>query len=162
MMDARRDVVTGFLKDTPADYLLMVDSDMEFYPEDLRRLYECFSQDPSVGAASGLYVDSNGYPVAGSLRPDGGYLPLETPPAEATPVDIAGAGFLLIKREVFRSITPEKAFNHVTHPSGKVLGEDVSFCTRLKDAGYKLMLDPQVFLGHLKVRRLYPDGRSLP
>lgn len=162
MMDARRDVVMGFLKDTPAKYLLMVDTDIIFNPSDLDLLFKVL---PEPGVASGLYVDSNGYPVAGYFKPDGGYSPLPSPaPVDPLRVDAVGAGFLLIPREVLENLPggPTQAFDHLVGPTGRVLGEDVSFCRRLAEAKVPIFLHPEVFLGHLKVRQLYPDGSTLP
>ncbi len=189
MMDARRDIMRGFIEDTTADYLMMVDADIEFYPGDIQDLYQHL-EDPEVGMASGVYVDSNGYAVAGDFDddPGKGYSPLRKPPVGPSVVDAVGAGFVLIKRSLFEGsnainspansgdVKPKlnylTAFDHIVLPATtldhnsreihKVLGEDVSFCRRLKEAGYKIILDPDVFLGHLKVRRLYPDGRTLP
>jgi hypothetical protein len=60
-------------------------------------------------------------------------------------VDATGAAFLLVKREVFERIaeTKEEPFA-IRGP-----GEDVSFCLRAKELGYKIFVDTTVEIGHV-------------
>jgi hypothetical protein len=60
-------------------------------------------------------------------------------------VDATGAAFLLVKREVFEKIaeTKEEPFT-IRGP-----GEDISFCLRAKEKGYKIFVDTTVEIGHV-------------
>ncbi len=167
MMDARRDIVEGFLDDTACQYLLMVDTDIEFSVQDVLTILSHVSYSETDPVVSGLYVDSSGYPVAGNFNSAGGYQPLDKRPTAPTAVDCAGCGFLLIPRRVLEALPRESWFDHIVLPANdngyhKVLGEDISFCKRIKDLGFKLLLDPDIYLAHLKVRRMYPDGTNTP
>ena len=103
MMDARRDIVEGFLNDTACQYLLMLDTDIEFSVSDVLTALSHVSYSKSDPVVSGLYVDSAGFRVAGNFNPDGGYQPLAEPPTSPTAVDCAGCGFVLIPRTVLES-----------------------------------------------------------
>ena len=167
LMDARRDIVEGFLDDTACKYLLMLDTDMEFSAQDVLTALSHMAYSKSDPCVSGLYVDSSGFPVAGNFVADGGYKPLAHPPTGPTPVDAVGCGFLVIPRWVLESIPRGTWFDHTVLPPNdlgysKVLGEDVSFCKRASSVGARILLDPSIYLAHLKVRRLYPDGTNTP
>jgi hypothetical protein len=64
---------------------------------------------------------------------------------EMIQVDIAGTGFMLIKREVFDKV---KAPWFECYDKG-MAGEDVYFCAKCKDAGVKVWVDTALHLGHI-------------
>jgi GT2 family glycosyltransferase len=164
LYEARNEMVRDFLS-TEAEALLMVDTDMIFEPDDLRRL---MSIDAPI--AAGAYMFNLEQLDAAMNIPDIGPTSLLADPLPDEPgeVDFAGTGFMLIKREVFEAIG-EKWFNHLTIDApaaegedheGWWLWEDWSFCERARNAGYKIMLDPRTRLGHVKSLTLTP-GRDL-
>jgi hypothetical protein len=66
-------------------------------------------------------------------------------------VDATGTGCLLCDMEVYYKIKPpwfEFPNNPDPNISG-VVGEDIWFCKKLKDAGYKIFVDTEVSAGHL-------------
>ena len=67
-------------------------------------------------------------------------------------VSHTGFGFLLIKKGVFESMT-YPWFKPIEKRIGDMVDftmEDVSFCLRAKEAGFKIYIDPQVIVGHEK------------
>lgn len=59
--------------------------------------------------------------------------------------EVAGVGMaaIIIRREVFEN-TPRPWF--APYPYA---GEDVSFCMRAREAGYKIYIDPSMIIGHI-------------
>ena len=63
-------------------------------------------------------------------------------------VDATGAAFLLTKREVFEKIAENLKPDEGPFTQGG-WGEDVSFCRRARAAGYKVMVDTSIEIGHV-------------
>lgn len=155
LYEARNQMVRDFL-DTDADALLMIDTDMIFTPDDLRKLA---ALDVPIAACAYMF-DLETIDAAINIPGQGPTSIISNPlSTEVGEVDFAGTGFMLIKREVFEAIG-DKWFNHLTIEAPKVEGkdhdgwwlwEDWSFCERARDAGFKIILDPTVRPGHLKV-----------
>ena len=63
-----------------------------------------------------------------------------------------GFGFILIKRGVFESLT-YPWFKPIFYEIGNCFdfcAEDVGFCKRIIEKGYKIYVDPRVRIGHIK------------
>jgi hypothetical protein len=67
---------------------------------------------------------------------------------ELVEVDATGAGCLLFNMSVFRKM-PAPWFKFRFLESGEGVGEDIGFCSELKNAGYKIYVDTTVPCGHL-------------
>lgn len=132
-------------------HLLWIDDDMVFRGDAVPRL---IAHDlPIVGGL--CYNRHHPYnPVMLYEPPKGcesvGYLfRYEWPqPPGLLEVDATGAAFLLTKREVFEKIAEslkpgEGPFDQIEW------GEDVSFCKRARAAGYKVMVDTSIEVGHV-------------
>lgn len=64
--------------------------------------------------------------------------------------DAAGCACLVVKREVFEAV-PEPWFRTLRDGYGKTLrGEDLDFCKRANDKGYRVSYYPRVMFGHQK------------
>ena len=66
-------------------------------------------------------------------------------------VGATGAGCLLLDMKIFYNI-PGPWFKFIENPNkekGGVIGEDIYFCTKLKEHGYKIFVDTSVVCGHL-------------
>jgi hypothetical protein len=73
------------------------------------------------------------------------------------PVVYSGMGFMAIKREVFDKIKYpyfDSAILTITRDDGTVIrdicSEDVSFCKKITEAGYQIMVNTDIRVGHLK------------
>lgn len=64
-------------------------------------------------------------------------------------VDATGGGCLMFDMEVFRKI-PYPWFEFKKQEgTGRIIGEDILFCQKLKAAGYKIFVDSSLECGHL-------------
>ena len=59
-----------------------------------------------------------------------------------------GMGCALIATHVFKTI-PFPWFTYVTYPNGDVLSEDLDFCCKAGQAGFKIYADTRVHCGHI-------------
>jgi len=132
-------------------HLLWIDDDMVFRGDAVPRL---IAHDlPIVGGL--CYNRHHPYnPVMLYEPPKGcesvGYLfRYEWPqPPGLLEVDATGAAFLLTKREVFEKIAENLKPDEGPFTQGG-WGEDVSFCRRARAAGYKVMVDTSIEIGHV-------------
>lgn len=154
-------LVQKFLR-TEADALLMIDTDMYFGVEEYDRLLTS-AKDRDI--VSGLYFANERPPRPAMHRWVDGHAKsfTEWEDHEVLEVDGFGAGFLLVKRAVYQAMDhPElyegragSWFNQSAHgPAGQLLNEDSSFCLRAQEHGYKLYVDTDCMVGHMKTRVL--------
>ena len=147
------------------DYQLWIDSDIVFNVE---KFYQLVLMDEKI--APGWYCTEDGKTTSvahwldeDDFKGNGGVMNHETLDSIAKrqkpfTVDYAGFGWLLIKHGVFED-------SQMTYPwfapkmqifeSGAVqdmCGEDVSFCLDAKEAGFRIMCDPRIRVGHEKTR----------
>ncbi len=145
-----------------ADYILWLDSDMVFPRDTLLRLYE---QREKADIVSGLYFRRVPpfSPVAMtklSVREDGmgcDYEDLVDIPKEPFEVEGIGFGCVFMGVDVVMSVLSkfDTAFNPIYG-----MGEDLAFCWRARECGYKILCDPTITLGHVGnqiVTRTYYD-----
>jgi GT2 family glycosyltransferase len=60
--------------------------------------------------------------------------------------DAIGTGCLLIKADVFKKISKPWFFYGA---EDRMIGEDIYFCEKAKEAGFKIWCDPNLEVGHL-------------
>lgn len=136
-------VVKGF------DYLFSVDSDISFPPNTLERL---LAHDKDV--VSGLYIQRKpGLHILEIYEPNenGGVVNMPYPKLKGRNlVEVAGCGFgcALVKAEVLREIGyPQfKYYSAIEHRN--TVSEDVDFCKKARDKGFKIWADPNVLCNH--------------
>lgn len=145
-----RDTIARFAVENGYDYVLFVDSDMQFDKPDIDRLLS-----HNVGICSGLYVTRNGEDknvcyeriITRRRFP---YRPPELIEDKSTSgygrVAACGFGFCLIKTSVIKSMF--KRYKSLFEPKWGV-GEDIAFCIRAKRCGYYTFIDRDVKLGHI-------------
>jgi FkbM family methyltransferase len=136
-------VVKGF------DYLFSVDSDISFPPNTLSKL---LSHDKDV--VSGLYIQRKpGLHILEIYEhnQNGGVSNMPYEKLKGRPlVEIAGCGFgcALVKAEVMCEIGyPQfKYYSAIDHRN--TVSEDVDFCRKARDKGFKIWADPSVLCSH--------------
>jgi cellulose synthase/poly-beta-1,6-N-acetylglucosamine synthase-like glycosyltransferase len=72
-------------------------------------------------------------------------------------IDAAGAGFLLVKREVFNKVSLPWFKCEQDETGRRSRGEDMYFCRKAKEAGFKIWVDPSVVLSHISDSFIGPE-----
>lgn len=131
--------------------LLMIDSDIVFYPDHVERV-ECFLE--TSDAIIGVYALSNGFAPLFE-RIDGDYRNIQ-PPTSLESVAACGGGFLGLSKKLIQEL-PENPCNNVFESS--MHGEDISLCYRIGELGFNIWCDPQLSLGHVRSNILYYESQ---
>ena len=162
---ARNLLVDTFLRETKADWLLMVDSDMTFSTEDIDTLFDV--ADPEeVPIVGGLCF---GAPIAGPMFPtlyvfrdaseteDGEIVQKvwDYPDYGLCRVDGTGAAFLLMHRGALEKMGQTFAgdapwFCEGTVYKGMSFGEDMAFCARAMAVDLPIHVHTGAKIGHVK------------
>lgn len=135
------------------DYMLQIDSDMSFPPHAL-----CSMLDRDLDVCSGVYVgkEEEHKPVLFTeLFKDGPDACAHSSKAglrdlinkDLFEIAGAGAGFLLVREHVLRLMMIHL---HEWFKPYEGLGEDVSFCQRARELGFKIYADNTFPMGHIK------------
>jgi len=150
---ARMEMTATFLR-TNHSHLFWIDADIEFEPEHVAALWN-LQADIACGVYAMKKRDKQWFAAwkDGALVKD---LDQFDGPIE---VDYCGTGFLLIRRhviEVLAASVPKWQGANGEVPAlfmtpihnGVLESEDYHFCRIAREAGYKIMMDPSVRLGH--------------
>ena len=144
------------------DKILWIDSDINWTPEDVIKLYE---SDKDI--VTGAYLLANGeVTVYPKMLSQGFSWDQVKEMTEIIEVDGAGFGFICVKQGVFESLTRpwfQSATVTKTMENGdkytfQLMGEDISWCERVREQGFKIWFDPSVKLIHNKMMRLTWEG----
>jgi FkbM family methyltransferase len=161
-IDQVRNLIAHWVINTPFDYLFSVDSDIAFPPDTLVKL---LAHDRD--AVSGLYIqrkpgqhivevyEDNGQ--GGAVNID--YARLKNRGL----VEITGAGFgcILIKRAVFETIGYPQFKYHSAIDHANTISEDVFFCRRARECGFKIWADTSIKCRHIGLGEFVIDD-SIP
>ena len=79
---------------------------------------------------------------------------------ELIEIDATGCACMLYDINVFLDI-PQPWFESYRLEDGRVVGEDVDFCSKLKGAGYKIYADTSIEVGHLSTIEITRDFYKL-
>jgi len=162
-----RDDLARYAMKEGFDYVLWLDSDMVF-PEDFHeRMFKTLTEN-NLDILSGIYykrkppyspVIFDKMQLKGKIWD---YSWLEDVPDSLFEVGACGFGCVLLKTEVLMSV--QLKHGYLFHPMQNG-GEDVAFCVRARDCGYKIMCDPSIVCGHVGnvviTDTLYKQYRSL-
>lgn len=134
------------------DYILWLDSDMVFPPETLKRLLEVMEK-TGADIVSGLYFRRVApyTPVAFSKLDINGKLcswENYNGPLDQGPQEVPGIGFGCVLHRTELLLEMAAQFTDFFGPLANV-GEDLSFCWRARQLGYKIVLDTNLKLGHV-------------
>lgn len=134
-----------------ADYVMWFDSDMIFPPDTLRRLL-VHMENPEVDIVTGLYfrrVQPFTPVLFDRLEINDGvvdWADFTEIPGHLFEVGGCGFGCVLMPTDIF--IDVQARFNQMFTPINGV-GEDLSFCWRARQLGFKVWCDPTIPLGHV-------------
>ena len=145
------------------DYIMWIDSDIVFSPD---QLFKLIDNDKDI--ASGLYMmqDNTNYATVETwdndfFKKNGHFqfIDREILSTKKKPfvVDYTGFGWMLMKKGVFESLQ-YPWFQPIWKEyeiDGKIIRdftmEDVAFCHMIKEKGYDIWIDPTVVVGHEKM-----------
>jgi hypothetical protein len=161
-----RNLLVKDMLEAESDYLMFIDSDINFEPEDIFRLM-AWAQDTKKGIVAGVprirdvnktYIADLDHGESGDLTMNGMGL------VRAKRVATA---FMLIQRSVITDMMaahPEwvyydkrcdkevpALFDFKLTEEG-YMGEDFLFCDRARELGYEVWVDPTITLGHMGVQ----------
>jgi len=143
------------------DKLMWIDSDIAFTAKDILKLYE---SDKDVIA--GAYLLANGEVVAYPETLQGGFT-YDSVKEMTEPLKVQGAGFgfICVKKGVFEGLTRPwfQSAIMTTKVEDKdytwtMMGEDLSWCERVRQLGYDIWFDPTVRVTHHKTMKLTWEG----
>ena len=140
------------------DKLLWIDSDITFTADDAMAL---INSDKDI--ISGAYLLGSGEVTAYPKMLGPGYTYDEVKKmTEITKIAGCGFGFIAVKSGVFESLTrPWFQSAMITNDDGftfPIMGEDISWCKRVADAGHEIWFDPKVQVTHNKTMKLTWEG----
>lgn len=156
---ARSTACSHFLNETTGEWMLFIDSDIEWLPGDIDLMLEVC--DPVTSPiVCGLYVSS----LPEGLHPVAWHDENTIFGAEETaawvaegrrliPAHRVGAGFLMVHRDALTKMyanNPEDAWYGEIIDNGVKNGEDFTFCYRARACGLPIFVDVGVTLGHVK------------
>jgi GT2 family glycosyltransferase len=141
-----------------ADYVLHLDSDMVFESEDVFKLIKS-AKENDLDIVSGIYFtksQSGTHPLVFKEIKDkniknGSIEYLSTYPSKLFEADGVGFGFLLCKPKVYADLFKKYGwffFDYERTQWGQNCGEDVVWCKRVREEGYRIMVEPKIILGH--------------
>lgn len=143
--------------------IIWIDSDIAWKPDDFLKLYE---SDKDI--ISGAYLLGSGMVTAYKEQFGNPYLYDDViKMTEPVQIEGAGFGFLAVKKGVFESLTRpwfQQVQTTMIDPETKkefsfpLMGEDISWCKRVKDAGYEIWFDPTIRVTHHKTMKLTWEG----
>ncbi len=179
--EGRSQLVDGFLHQTRDEWLMMIDSDMQWESSTFFKLYEAAHEThaPIVGGlcfAGGRTKTM--YPTLYRFEDEDGVMLCKTmpdyPKNQLLRVGATGAAFLMVHRKVFLHLqkelrevggypNPYPWFAEVVY-KGHAMGEDVTFCYRAGCLGYPVFVHTGAKVGHRKSlvldEALYKEARS--
>lgn len=139
------------------DKVIWIDSDISWEIKDFMKLY-----DSNYDIVSGLYFNEEGVPLF-SFEENSIYFDHKQLQNKEYPFEVFGVGFgfVAMKSGVFEQCKRpwfETEFQRIKNDEGKEMfipwGEDFSWCIKAHNAGFKIMLDPSIKVGHHKKIRI--------
>ena len=135
------------------DYVLWLDSDMVFRPDTLIKMFNTV-QEKDIDILTGLYfrrVPPYSPVLFDKLDYDSktdaiNFSEFKAIPDEIFEVGGCGFGCVLMDTQVFLEV--QSKHGNMFAPIGNN-GEDVAFCVRARDCGFKIYCDPAIVCGHV-------------
>lgn len=135
------------------DYLFAVDSDISFKPDTLKKL---LSHNKDV--VSGLYIQRKPGKHILELYNSGRNIPYaDIKGLGLIEVDGCGFGCVLINSNVIRSIPYPHFVYRSALDHAHTLSEDVYFCTKAKDQGFRIFADTSILCEHIGSTKFIVD-----
>lgn len=147
-----RNELAKFAIKNEVDYVLWLDSDMVFNPDLMERMINTM-QEHDIEMLTGLYFRRT-MPYSPVLfdelkpkNPGWRFTDFEKIPEKGL-FEVGGCGFGCVCMNTEVLISVQAKHGYLFHPMNNG-GEDISFCWRARDCGYKIMCDPELVCGHV-------------
>lgn len=142
--------VEAAINSTNCDYIMCLDYDSVFTPDDCKELLRLMQENPDVGAIYPVQMHRHRQGVLGSMDADDFS-------GELTPVTSGHFGCTMIRRSVFDTL-PHPWFMSLPNPvtgrwmkGGQTLDADIYFWIQLWDYGFKACMANNVMIGHMEL-----------
>jgi len=142
------------------DYILWLDSDMMFPPTTLEQMLKTIKEQEGDVIMTGMYCRRVA-PFTPTL-----FKTLEIENEQSTWTDfdeipddlfeVAACGFGCVLAPTSAFVDVQAKFGNMFAPIGSV-GEDLSFCWRARQCGWKFICDPSIPLGHVGHHIITPE-----
>ena len=139
-----RNQIVEEAKRAECTHIMFIDNDMAFPSDGMLNLIK-HDKDIVGGAYKMKTTDLKGTVKVKSAS--GELLNVDNPPSALFQCDVIPAGFMLVKMEVFDKL--EFPYFFTDYEGREVVGEDVYFCKKAKEAGYEVWCDGNIKLGHV-------------
>lgn len=149
-VDQIRNMIANAVIEDNYDYLLSIDSDI-ILPSDT--LVKLLSQNKDI--ISGMYRQRKHHEhiVEIFMRNEyGGVMQVpyyDMPDKDVFEIDACGMGVCLIKSEVFKKMSQPWFLYHSSLEEGGTLSEDVYFCMKAQEHGFKIWADKTIQVPHI-------------
>jgi GT2 family glycosyltransferase len=157
IIEHSRNTLTRQFLASDHQWLFMVDADMTFDMDALEQLLDAAdpSDAPVVGGLCFGYSSEEGpFPTMYEWDPvaEGTRVIYDQTDSGVYPVDATGAAFLLVHRAVFENNRRDEPLPWFRQSiiRDRLVGEDVSFCLDLRQAGVPIFVHTGVKTGHVK------------
>jgi GT2 family glycosyltransferase len=140
-----------YLMRSECDWLIMIDTDIEFTPDQVQALLDDADPDdrPIVsGVVQVLGDDLQPYPALYTIDMGKPAVPVTPEPDTVQRVDGCGCGFLLIHRKVLEALGNFPFSQMITALCE--YSEDLSFCLKATIGGFPVHVDTSIKVGHYK------------
>lgn len=148
--NSRNNLAKAAIK-SEADWVLWLDSDMTFRPDFLERMVKV-CEDNDIEFLSGLYFRRNPpystvlFDKLEATEKGCAYTTFESVPDGIFEVGGCGFGGVLMKTDVLLDVAGK--YGRIFDPLPG-MGEDISFCWRARQCGYKIFCDSSLEMGHI-------------
>ena len=154
-----RNIMVAYTLRNNFDYLFSVDSDIILTEDCLIRLLEC--QDSKRAISSGVYIQRKEGERIPEIYVDnphtGGQTNIHIDQVQGDArIDVAAVGFgcCLVRKEVFERVGNPWFEYRSNIDFSKVVSEDVDFCVKAAQHGYKIVADTGIKLRHISKQYL--------
>lgn len=141
-----RHICVSYFLQSPCEWLLILDDDIELAPDCLKLLHTALESDPSLGAAAPVMLHDNDHVLSagGTYSRSWGqpFLSKKNPETHSR-LDFTTGAIGLYRKE---AVAKAGNFDLDFEPYGF---EDVDYGLRMNDAGFSIQLDPQAKCRHL-------------
>lgn len=162
---AQRELIVRRALAAGADYVLMIDDDMVVPPDALEGLARVVEGSADVAIAGALYYTRDGIrPMVAQDWSSTKTTTASIPAFDSVPVtvDALGFGCVLLRLSALRMLAPPffgaQVYIETSAARVRLCNEDFLLCERVREAGYRVVLDPAVRCGHVD----RDSGRIVP